>query len=638
MLDNFKLFILFVLFSSNLYTQLYKSHDWEVNPVYHEIDSEDETLSSVAIKEKYLIQYYKPVLGNAYKLFETKHSIIRVNTEKGVKRHNRVYIPIRNIRRVVDIKARVLTKDGKVKLLNKTNIKELKNVKNYGNFKIFAMEGVTKNSQLEFIYTLERQISSVGSVVVQKDYKVKKAEVILRRPTSLISEIKPYNGFPEFTRKVVEGNKKAYTATVNNIPAMIDEESATPDANRMKVSYVVRGTNGNGMWENLKNVLQRNYIKIKSRKIKTLVADFEKYKADDDNGIINTISNYVHNRYHIVRGNTPEYDDLSTIIAKKQATEQGIVKVYTALFNHYGISYELVLTSNRYHHKFDESFYSSFNLQELLIYFPENEKYIVPSHVNSRLDYAPLEYISNTGFFVTDHNYRFEEIAIPPVEHTQTIRNFTLAINEHKVGWVQCQQKLSGYKASNMRGAHKYFSKEDYNEFKNITATSGIEDAEIIKFDVANENLELITDNTTFEINWTYTAESLVEEIGDDDLLFNIGRVIGTQIEFYQEVDRVNPVEIRFPNTYNYHFEITIPKGYRPSGMESLEINEKVMIDGIEACSFISSYEVQHDKIIIEASEAYRLLKMNLGHYEAYKKVVNSAFDFSKKSILFEKI
>lgn len=287
--------LLFLLITCSAFSQLYKYHDWEENPAFVELNSEENELASVAVKEKYLIQYYATVLGNTIRLFETKHSIIRVNTDKGINKHNRVYIPMRDVKKVIDIKARVLQQDGSIKNLNKNNIKELKNVKEYGNFKIFALEGVTSNCQLEFIYTLERYTSALGTVIVQKDYRVKEAEVIIRKPSSLGYRIKPYNGFPEMTVKKVDGNKEALTATMENIEAMIDEESASPQANRMKVNYQVAGSfAGNDyMWNGLETGVINNYINSKPSKHKGLIKDyinFTREKSRNSNEeIINNI-------------------------------------------------------------------------------------------------------------------------------------------------------------------------------------------------------------------------------------------------------------------------------------------------------------------------------------------------------------
>jgi len=640
MTNYIKIILVSLFFTYTSYAQLYKSHDWEKTPTTFTIDKEDEALASVAIKEKYLIQYYKTALGKGYRLYETKHSIIHVNSEKGVNRHNRVYIPTRSILKVIDIKARVIAADGSIKLLNKKNIKELKNVKNYGNFKIFALEGVTKNSQLEFIYTVEKRISGVGTVVAQKDYKVKTSEVIIRKPNSLNLDIKPYNNFPELKEKKVEGNKFAYTAIANDIPAMIKEGSATPNANRMKISYMVKSQyNYNDMWDNLETNLINRFVKISPKKVKKIISGFEKYKTkNEQTEIINTICNYVNSTYNIVRNYDPIYDQIRTIISKKQASDQGIIKVYTALLNHYKIPYQIVLTSNRYNHKFDPYFYSNLNLQQVLIYFPEKEKYIQPDDVNTRLDYAPHTYISNKGFFIANNEYsEFKTLEVPESDHTITDRTITVSIDDQNSATVKTHQKLTGYKAHNQRGAYKYFLKKDINEFKNIFAVSGFEDAELLTFDVKNDNFDYVTENTPFIMDWSYTAESLIEEVGNDVLL-NIGKVIGTQTEFYQEVARVNPVEIAYPNKYKYVFEILIPDGYEPKGLESLKIDEKLVIDGAEICLFKSDFEIIENKIIIQAQEDYNTLKIALEHYETYKDVVNSAFDFSKKSILFQKI
>uniref|UniRef100_UPI002611DE23 DUF3857 domain-containing protein n=1 Tax=Winogradskyella sp. TaxID=1883156 RepID=UPI002611DE23 len=340
--------ILVLLLSYTASAQLYKKHDWKKNQEFYELSETEQQLPSIAIKEKYLIQYYQPAIAisSKFKLYETIHSIIRVNTDKGIKTHNRVYIPMRNVKKVIDIKARVTQKDGRVKVLNKNNIKELENVKNYGNFKIFAIEGVTKDSQLEFIYTLEKHIRSIGSVVVQKNYEVKEAEVILRKPRVLSYRVKEYNGFPKMVTKTVEGNKEALTATITNIDAMTDEMSASPTANRMKMFYqVAAGGFGSTseMWDRLETNLIDNYIDIKPKKYSSLIKDYQKFAkgkpADTQAQIINNICEYVTSNFNIIRKRDEQLSELNYISRTKQASEIGITKVYSCLFNHEDINY-----------------------------------------------------------------------------------------------------------------------------------------------------------------------------------------------------------------------------------------------------------------------------------------------------------
>lgn len=623
--------------------QLYKYHDWEENLIYNELSEDEKELSSVAIKEKYLIQYYAGVLGNTMRLFETRHSIIRINNDKGIKEHNRVYIPIRNIVKIIDIKARVLQKDGQVKYLNKNNIKELKNVKDYGSFKIFALEGVTVDSQLEFIYTLERSPNSLGSVIIQKDYKVREAEVIIRKPYRLKYRIKPYNGFPEMQSKTVEGNKEALTAIIKNIDAMTDEDIASPEANRMKVSYQVAASfvSNETMWNNLESNIQNNYIGLKPSKYKSLVNDYKKFtsnKSKESNSeIINNICEYIYANFNIIRTPNDKLTDLKYIITKKQATELGIMKVFSCLFNYEELDYEFVLTSNRFNHKFDSKFYSNSNLQTVLFYFIEEKKYLRPTYLNSRLQFAPTNAISNNAIFIDQFDRRFKVIETPSAKENVVNRSFEIDINiEDFSPTINCNHKISGYRGSNSRGAYNYFKNKDLNEFKNFTAVTGIEDAEFIEFNVKNTDFSFNTKNIGFELNYSYKAESLIEDLGND-FIINFGKVIGTQNEFYQEAKRINPVELRSLITYKYVIKIVVPKNYEPKGLEDIIINKVLNINNELACSFVSDVTLENNLITVTATEIYNKLYMDLEHYENYKDIVNAAFDFSNKNILFKK-
>lgn len=625
--------------------QLYKHHDWEETPSYIKLSEEDKKLNSVAIKEKYLIQYYAGILGNTMRLFETKHSIIRINTDKGINRHNRVYIPTRNVRNVIDIKARVLQKDGRIKYLDKKNIKELKNVKNYGNFKIFAIEGVTVASQLEFIYTLELSPSGLGSVVVQKKYKVNKAEVIIRKPSSYQFRIKSYNGFPKMKTQKVDGNKEALTTVINNIEAMTDEGSASTEANRMMVAYQVSSgiyNDNSKMWSNLENNVRNSFILIKPKKHKSLIKHYTKFIKDTpretNTQIINTICDYIFSNYNIKRISDYNLSDLRYIVNKKQATEQGIIKLFSCLLNYEQIDYKLALTSNRNYHKFDKDFFSNTNLQIALFYFPQEKKYLKPDYFNARLNFAPTYTISNNAIFIDKNSSFYKQIDIPKASENTVERDFLIEIDtDNYLPKITCDHKLTGYRASSARYAYKYYKTKDINDYKNFTAVSGIEDADFTSFNVTNEDISLTSKNIPYKLKYSYTAESLLEDL-DDNFLLNFGKVIGTQGEFYQEAKRVNPVELGALITYSYVIKIKIPEGYEAKNIKDAEINRILNINDDLACSFVSKAKIENGFIIINATEIYNKIHMKLEHYNGYKDVVNAAFDFSKKSILFKKL
>ena len=636
------LLLIFISFSAS--AQLYKSHDWIEDQEFYELTAAEQEESSIAIMEKYLIQYYQPVLKKSFRLFETKHSIIRINTDKGIKNHNRVYIPMRNVKQVIDIKARVTQSNGEVNYLDKNNIKELENVKNSGGYKIFAIEGVTTNSQLEIIYTLENNTINLGSVVVQKDYPVKEAIVIIRKPRVRKYRVKGYNRFPSMQTEKVAGKKEALTATLYNIDGMTDEKSASPTANRMKVSYqVAMGIPSDAvMWARLEANIKTNYVDIRPRRHNALINDYKKFvetKSKDSSAeIINNICEYITTTYNVIHTPSEELFQLKHIFAQKQATEGGIIRLYTCLLNSENIDYEFVLTSDRFKHKFDSTFFSRSNLQTALLFFKNEKKYVEPEDINARLNFAPTETIGNQGLFISANGRRFSKIETPKVEDNIIQRDYSISVDpENLVATVNCSQKNTGYRATSARGAYKYLKTKDINEFKSFTAANGIEDAEFRTFEVENEMLSLAVNNTPIGFDYSYEAESLIDEV-NEDIMLNFGKVIGTQNELYQESKRVNPIELNSLIAYKYTFSIPIPDGYEAKGLDDIIINRTVEIKNEIACQFLSSYSILDNVITINAIESYNRLTMPLDYYDTYKDIVNAAYDFSKKSILFKKI
>jgi len=492
------LILISILYFQVTNAQMYKKHDWEKEPNFYKLSEDEKQLASFAIKEKTLIQYQTPVVGVSSHLYETKHNIIYVNSDKGIDRHNRVFISMYGVLRLVDIKARVLNDTGEIKVFNKSNIKELKNVKEYSNYKIFAIEGVEKNSQIEYIYTLERRISSVGSIVVQKDYKVKESEVIIKSPGMIMLDAKSYNGFPKLKKTTVK-NRTAHQAIARDIPSMIEEKISASKANRMKVAYTF-GRNNNAsqqLWKSLQYGVSSRYMKANLSKHKSFLKKFDKvhqFAEDEDYAVkINKVCKYIHNNFNKVKKSGKQYEDLKYILTNKQ------------------------VSSDRFNHKFDPYFYSNYNLGELLLFFPDIKKYVAPSQFRDYLSDAPINQLGNEGVFISKQGYNFYKIKVPNSDKTITDRRFKIDTNvEAENVEVSCVQKLTGYRAENARGGYRYYSKNDIKKYQEYTALSGIEDAQISHFEVKNEDFDNITTNTPFVNTWTYSSEEMFSKVNED--------------------------------------------------------------------------------------------------------------------------
>lgn len=140
--------------------------------------------------------------------------------------------------------------------------------------------------------------------------------------------------------------------------------------------------------------------------------------------------------------------------------------------------------------------------------------------------------------------------------------------------------------------------------------------------------------NKPFISKSVITSESLIEEAGDS-YIFQLGKVIGTQSELYQEKERVNPIEMTYPNQYDYTITVNIPDGYTVEGLESIKIHKAYYdVKGVNTAKFESNYSLEGKKLIITIQEFYKTNEFDLPKYEEFRAVINAASDFNKTSIL----
>src|SRR5690606_27572833 len=102
------LIILVFITTTSSFSQFYKTYDWTEKPEHHPLTADELKESSIGILKKNVVEYTM-VSASEPQVFETFHTITKVNDEKGISQHNTVYIPMYNVRNVVDIKARTIS-------------------------------------------------------------------------------------------------------------------------------------------------------------------------------------------------------------------------------------------------------------------------------------------------------------------------------------------------------------------------------------------------------------------------------------------------------------------------------------------------------------------------------------------------
>jgi Domain of Unknown Function with PDB structure (DUF3857) len=638
------IFTLLILATTSSYAQYYKTYNWKDNPKLHNITEVEVKASSVGVFEKNIVEYFNSTFSQELYSLETKHTISRVNDDKGINKHNTVYIPMRDVKKVIDIKARTINSEGKITLLNNDNIKEVKNVQEYGDFKIFAIEGVEKGSEIEVLYTVEKEYDMHGTETLQSDYPIKEAQFLFITG-DLKSRIKAYNTSTTF-KSVTVGGRAAKLLTLHDVPAMIEEEYAASDANKIAVVYQSypkgRDITQDMFWNNVVNNVgpqffpdqPNNKVKedlINVTKNNTELSVFQKATLLDD---------YIKTNFTIVKNNNAELSNLDYILANKSSSDFGILKAYGHYLTALNIEYEIVITANRYRRKFDPDFFTPGMLQEFLIYLPTEEKYIAPDRIEYRVEEAPFAFLGNYGIYITNSlEYYFSEIvqSNPNFSRVNRVTDITFNDDLQSVTITQSQE-YTGHWSATSRAILSLSTEQGIKEYEDYLTGSGIEDKVVNAYEALNTEMLQLEYNKPFITKSSITSEALLEEAGDS-YIFQIGKVIGTQSELYQETKRVNPIEMQYPNQYDYTITVNIPEGYTVEGLDALKINKSyTAVTGQKTCKFESNYSFKGDTLIITIQEFYKTNTFDLNRYEEFRNVINAASDFNKASILLKAI
>ncbi|MCB0383330.1 MAG: hypothetical protein KDD05_08550 [Psychroserpens sp.] len=297
-----------------------------------------------------------------------------------------------------------------------------------------------------------------------------------------------------------------------------------------------------------------------------------------------------------------------------------------------------MITANRFLTKFDPEFFVPGMLRDFLIYIPSERKYIAPDRFEARIGEAPFNILGNYGLFISsDFNHYFSKIIQEDPDYSRIRRDMNISFeNDFESVTIEQDQDYFGHWAETSRTVMNLSTEQGLIEYKDYLTGSGIEDKEILSFETFNTDMNQLEYNVPFQVKTTISSEVLLEDAGDS-YIFQIGLVIGTQSELYQETERINPIEMVYPNRYNYEIIVNIPKGYSVEGLESLVIDKAYKAsNGKVTAKFQSNYKLEDSKIVITIEEFYTTHEFDVNKYEEFREVINAASDFNKAAILFK--
>lgn len=629
----------------------YSGYSWSTFPPAKEIDTVKAVNGSVITLERRISEVYANK-DNIFEEISIIHRKIRVMTHEAVNDFNKIYVPVSNVIEILDIRARFISPEGKITELPKESIHQVENLENKGDYKSFAIEGAETGGEIEYYYKLRKKYDPYGTQVMQGEQPRTNVQVIFVYPSKLEYQVKSYNGFPAFSSRTDTLTGKTWLqADAAVIPSLLSEKYAAYKANLMRYEFTLAYNNYNSLFRTYSfskisaNLYGNVYELSKSEKsaVKSVIKKL-KLSGLDNRQKARKIEDWVKTEIAVSEELTG-MPDIVQMIKLKQTTKSGTLRIMVALLNEAGLNFEMVATCNKSERAFDPDF-NGFNfLDDYLIYFPELNQFILPENPVYRLGINPSAYQGSFGLFLHPITYgeklktlAYEVKRLPvdsPEKNADTmIVNLSLNLSKLNLD-ASIYRVFYGEWAASIQSYWGFMNEERHQNMISEIFNMGNQNTTINSYKISHESQSDIAVNP---LHWNVdlTANSLVELAGND-LIVKIGETIGEQSELYQETRRKLPIVVDAVHNYFRKLIFEIPAGYTISNLSDLNMNVEMQNNGRLSCCFTSWYEVSGNKLVVYSREYYTENDYPADRFEAFRKVINAAADFNKKTIILTK-
>ena len=336
---------------------------------------------------------------------------------------------------------------------------------------------------------------------------------------------------------------------------------------------------------------------------------------------------------------------LDKIIKRKSADNEGIIRLFTNLFEKAGINYQIVFVGRRDEAPLDEDIENWNRVDETAFYFPGTKKYLSPTSIEYRYPYIPAYWAGGKGLFLKGTIIGSFKSAIsffgviemlPYQNHAHDMEvSLRFAKNMDTI-LLHSSQILTGYGAVGYRPIYAFLPKDKQDEATLEIIKSVAKSTDITNIKVENAKLTDQSDNKPLIISADIKSADLVERAGDK-ILLKIGEIIGPQEQMYQEKPRQLPVEMPYPHTLKRKITFEIPVGYRVKNLNDINISIEHKEGEEITMGFVSSYKLNGKTLIIDIYESYKRFHYPLNEFEEFKKIINASADFNKVILVLEK-
>lgn len=642
------LFTLYVIFGmAQRQYPIYQNYDWEIEPSYQSLPEEEKGEKEVILKYNRVKEYEY----SQYGLLEyyTIHKIIHVNSDDAIERNNRIYVYVGGNNELVNAKARVIKKNGDVQYFDSDNILESDELDGNGAYKYFPLDGLELGSNVEYLYTVKRSPYLNGTrFSIQDEYITHNLDFTIVSPKNLIYAFKSYNGCPEFILDTLDDDRNHYSVSVNKVEKLTEERYSSHNASLQYFVFKLdenTGTNAKNIItiENMsQSIFKVIHDDLDKKEIKAAVKYLKKMGiAEDLSNLekVRKIESKIKDDIYI-NDNIP-YNTIKTVLEKKYAGSIGSTKLFVALLMELGIDYEVGFSINRFNKKFDKGFASYYLLDEIFIYLPKYKVYLDPQSMTSRLGFLSGEYTNTDAVHIKpikvgDFYSGLGKVKfIPAIPYEENIDRMEVDIDlsDFTQTKIDFKRSFTGYSAIDLQPILQLMDEEDRKETEVSYCKFTDDEGELEDYKVLNDSPSDAGENPLI-FQGTLVSERYITN-ADGKYLFKIGMAIGQQSELYSENNRVLPVVNSFNRGYHRTITFEIPEGFKCVNLDKLNVTQQYPKEN-PTCQFVSSYTIEENKITVEILEFYNQIDYTVEEYPEFQKVINSAADFNKLTLLLE--
>lgn len=646
--------LLSIIIAGNAFTQTVPYSNelpWQSKPTLHTVANENKSADAVILNDVRIIEYI--MTEKEIYLNKSYYKLLKVQSDKGIEMHNKLYLPIYRNSEILNLKARVVLATGKVIDVPSSKIKETE--EEGQKYKLFALEGIEKNAEIEYSYTLKIAASFFGTEVFQSmSAAVEKASMVIIAPDHLVFEAKGFNGITSQKDTLV--NKFRYvTAEATNLKELNDEKYALVKPYQTRVDFKLSYNLSKNYdvelytWKEFARKVYTNNTTITNKEKKYLdkIINSMSFLTDKtDEATICKIENFIKTNFNIDKELFGDNGmDIERIFATKNASDDGITRLFVNIFETIGIKYQIVFPSTRNRFPIDEELENWTRAENTLIYFPLTGKFISPNDISYRYPFVEPYDAGTRGLFLKGTVVGtlktavgvFNDIPLEVFEkNNQNMEVEASFDNDLDSVTMNSKQILSGYAAANYRPIYTFMSKDKQEQTTKEILKSVGKSSNVIKMEVTNTALIDFNDNKPLVIAGTIRSGDLIEKAGNK-LLFKVGEIIGQQVEMYQEKPRILPIDMQFPNSQNRNIKVTIPEGYIIKNLKDLNIDISFKKNEVSSCGFECSYSLVGSLLEIKINEYYKEINYPQSDFENFKKVINASADFNKVVLVLEK-